>query len=175
VRFLPHQGSPPAPAPRSPLPARMSGMTRPRLPGLRSRRSGSLGGYRPTHGNVRGLLDPGGQPFRRCLDEDSSHERSSASYLLVPRLIYWCHDRSPARLGRGDRRVALSSAAHRESWCGSHLACAGRSPWRGEAQEGSAQLEEALPSSLTAVRSMRGGRCGLGDHRDGSAQAVGDD
>jgi hypothetical protein len=30
-------------------------------------------------------------------------------------LIYWCHDRGPARLGRGDRRVALSSAAHRRS------------------------------------------------------------
>src|SRR3954454_9216643 len=65
-------------------------------------------------------------------------------------LIYWCHDRSPARLGRGDRRVALSSAA-RLFWCGSDLVCVRRSPWRGEAEEGSAQLEEALPSSPMSV------------------------
>ena len=71
--------------------------------------------------------------------------------------IYWWHDRSPARPGRGDRRggsligcpllfrVALIWHASR------------RSPRRGEAHEGSAQLEVALPSSLTSALSDRGG------------------
>jgi hypothetical protein len=71
-------------------------------------------------------------------------------------LIYWWYDRSRARLGRGDwRGRSLSGFPPRFGvaliW---HASC--RSPWRGEAQEGSAQLEVALPSSPTALRSERG-------------------
>jgi hypothetical protein len=32
-------------------------------------------------------------------------------------------------------------------WCGSQLDCVRRTPWRGVAQEGTAQLEEAIPTS----------------------------
>jgi len=38
-------------------------------------------------------------------------------------------------------------------------------PWRGVAQEGSAQLEVALPSSLTGDAARRGGVHGTGDYR----------
>src|SRR6266516_182740 len=41
----------------------------------------------------------------------------------------------------------------------------GRVPWRGVAQEGSAQLEVALPSSLTGDAARRGGVHGTGDYR----------
>src|SRR5918995_1194486 len=56
-------------------------------------------------------------------------------------LVNWIYDRSPARLGRGGRRVALTCGCPRQVVC-SHLACVRRSPRRGVAQEGSAQLEE---------------------------------
>src|SRR4051794_19027744 len=59
--------------------------------------------------------------------------------------------RSGARPGSGPgaRAVALTSAAYRAR-CGSHLACAvpGVAQGRGEAQEGFARLEVALPSRL---------------------------
>ena len=67
-------------------------------------------------------------------------------------LFHWPQDRCLARLGPGARLVALIAAAHAVGDrlvvgpCGSLMACAGRAPQgRQEAQEGSAQLEVALP------------------------------
>jgi hypothetical protein len=85
-------------------------------------------------------------------------------------LVNWCYDRSQARLGRGDRR---GSSHLRLPTCGLgvahiwHASC--RSPWRGEAQEGSAQLEVALPSSLGSAHLSEEVRRAAGHHRDGPA------
>ena len=70
-------------------------------------------------------------------------------------LIYWRYDLAwPGwvEVTGGLLSFRLPTAV----WCGSHLACVRRSPWRGEAQEGSAQLEEALPSSLTSLGGVPG-------------------
>src|SRR5262245_5394639 len=67
---------------------------------------------------------------------------------LIGCLFHWRQDRCLARLGRGVGLVALTAAAHAWS-CGSLVACAGRaSPGPGEAHEGFALLEAALPSRL---------------------------
>src|SRR6266496_2467819 len=55
-------------------------------------------------------------------------------------LVYWTYDRSPARLGRGDRRDALIAAAHRGLvWLSSGMRPAGH--------RGGEWLKRGLPSS----------------------------
>ena len=60
-------------------------------------------------------------------------------------LVYLPYGPGPARLGRGVRQGARIAAVHCELVRLTHGASC-RSPWRGEAQEGSAQLKVALPS-----------------------------
>jgi hypothetical protein len=50
---------------------------------------------------------PGTRPFRHARPLVSAQPRGSRL------LVYWTYDRSPARLGRGDRRDALIAAVHR--------------------------------------------------------------
>ena len=69
--------------------------------------------------------------------------RTLIAYLLYGRT---------ARSGQGLVEVSGGSLPHRlpaAVWRGSLMVCVRRSPWRGEAQEGSAQLKVALPSSST--------------------------
>src|SRR5438309_155255 len=62
-------------------------------------------------------------------------------------LIYWWYDRGPARLGRGDRRGSSLIGCPPIVGVAQIWHAFRRSPWRGEAPEGTAQLEVALPSS----------------------------
>jgi hypothetical protein len=85
--------------------------------------------------------------------------------LLVPRwrtaahrlLVNWTYDRSPARLGRGDRRDRSLIGCPPRFGVAHSWRAPRRSPWRGGAPEGFAQLKVALPSSPISARCARGG------------------
>src|SRR2546423_11574711 len=64
----------------------------------------------------------------------------------------WLVTAVPLKLHPSRSHLRLSTAG----WCDSLLACVRRSPRRGEAQEGYAQLEVALPSSPCPLWSERG-------------------
>ena len=132
--------STPTSTPRRPAasccPLRRRGTARSeRVPGEPGRAPERL---RVQHGHA---LDRGAH----CEPLDGGPPAPTSSHRL---LVYWIYDRSPARLGRGDRRDRSFGCPPRFGvaliW---HAPC--RSPRRGEAPEGCAQLEVALPSSPT--------------------------
>ena len=92
---------------------------------------------------------------------ESSRERLAgggwASQSLEMRLLRdWTNDLAFARLGRGVRRDARNAAAHLTwVWLSNGLRPC-RAPWRGVAQEGTAQLEVAMPTSPFPNGSRKG-------------------
>src|SRR4051812_39615945 len=101
------------------------------------------------------VFDVHPESFRRACSHQSAtatNIRSSATYLIG--------GTTAARPGLVEVAGGTLShaAAHRGSGVAHSWHATRRSPWRGEAQEGSAQLKVALPSSSTAAQSDRGER-----------------